>query len=95
MLWVPHFNKSVINTICVYQLLALVHNGCLLLGGPIPIDNMLVHRITVSPYQGEHLADDFMGKLQEKKLANQIKSDFRLVKHSRGYVISSISDGAM
>lgn len=42
MLYVPHFGNSIINAIYVHQLLALVHDGCLWLGEPIPIDEMLI-----------------------------------------------------
>jgi len=62
MLYVPHFKHNIINTICVHQLLSLVHDGCLWMGGPIPIDKILVHRIIVLPYQGTHPIDDFVGK---------------------------------
>lgn len=36
-----------------------------------------------------------MGKSQEKKLTDQMKIKFRLVKKSRGYAISFISDGVV
>jgi len=95
MLWVLHFSRSTINTICVHQLLMLVHDWCLWLGGPIPITDMLIHWITLLPYQGIDPVDAFIGKSQEKKLADQMKSDFRLVKKLCDYAISSISDGVV
>lgn len=42
MLYVPHFGRNNINTICMRQLLALVHDGCLWLRTPFPIDDMLI-----------------------------------------------------
>lgn len=95
MFWVQHFSCSAINTVYVHELLMLVHDGCLWLGGPISITHMLVHRITLLPFEGMNLVDDFVGKSQEKKLEDQMKSDFRLVKKLRGYGISSISDDAV
>lgn len=92
MLYVPYFSHNIINTIFVHHFLALVHDGCLWLGGPIPIDNMLIHRIIALPYQGANLAYAFVGKSQEKNLTDQMKSDFRLVNKSQGYLISSISN---
>lgn len=50
MLWVPHFICNIINTIYVHQFLVLIHDRCLWLGGTIPIDDMLVHKITLLPY---------------------------------------------
>ncbi len=95
MLYVPHFGRRTINSICVCQLLALVHDECLWMGEPIPIDDMLIRRITVFPYQGMNFADAFVGKSLEKKLADQMKSDFRLIKKSRVYAISSITNEAI
>lgn len=62
MLCVPHFSHKIINTFCVCQLMALVHEGYLWLGWPIPIDNIMVHIITVLPYQGMNPIDAFVGK---------------------------------
>jgi len=56
---------------------------------------MLIHRIILLPYQGVDPMDDFVGKSQEKRLEDQMKRDFGLVKKSRNYAISSISDGAV
>lgn len=68
MLWVPHISHSKINTICVHQFLTLVNYGCLWLGEPIPIIEMLIHWITLLPYQGVDPTEAFGGKPQEKKL---------------------------
>jgi len=59
LLWVPHYHNTPINTICVCQLLTLVRDGCLGLGGPIPITNMIIHRITHLPYEGLNSAKEF------------------------------------
>jgi len=32
MLWVPHFNKTNVNTVCVRKFITFVHDGCLWLG---------------------------------------------------------------
>ena len=69
MLYVPHFGHININTICVHQILALVHDGCLWLGGKIPIDDMLIRRITMLPFQGMNLANEFVEKFQDKVVA--------------------------
>lgn len=74
MLCVPHFHRSIINTICVCQFLALVHDGCLWLGEPIPITNMLIHRITKLPYKGEDLAKEFGGKSKEEELVDKMRT---------------------
>lgn len=47
-----NFHRSIINILCVCQLLALLHDGCLWLGEPIHITNMLIHRIAKFPYKG-------------------------------------------
>lgn len=94
-LWVPKFRQRIINTIFVCQLLVRVHDGCLSPGSPIPNDDMLIHIITLLHYQGEDPVDTFVGKLQEKKLGDQMKSDFGMMKKSRSYDISSILDGAI
>lgn len=93
MMWVPHFSCNTIKIVCVCQLLTLVHDGCLWLGGPILIIDMLIHQIMLFLYQGVDPADAFVGKSQENKLAYQMKCDFRMVKKLHYHVISSISDG--
>lgn len=50
MWYVPHFCGTIINTICVPHLLALVHDGCLWMVGPILIDEMLIQKFTALPY---------------------------------------------
>jgi len=42
MIYVPHFRRNNINTICVCQLLALVHDGFLWLKMLILINDMLI-----------------------------------------------------
>lgn len=82
MLWVPHYHCTPINTICVRQLLTLVHDGCLWLGGHIPITDMLIHIITHFPCEGLNLAKEFGGKTREKDLAEIMKRYYGLVKNS-------------
>lgn len=62
---------------------------------PIPITDMLIHRITGLSYTGENPAITFGGKASEHALAEGIKEKFKLVKKPRGYTISSISDLAV
>lgn len=50
MLYVLHFGHSIINTIFLCQLLALVHDGCLWLGEPILINEMMIKHSTTLPY---------------------------------------------
>ena len=83
-LLVPHYNRTPINTICVCQLLTLVHDGCLWLGKPIPIMEMLIHTIKKLPYKGANEAKEFGGKTGEKDLAKMMKRDYGLLKKSRG-----------
>lgn len=52
MLWLSHFTCTNINTICMHHLLTLVHDGCLWLGEPILIIEMLIHQIIFLRYQG-------------------------------------------
>lgn len=59
LLWVPHYHCSNINTTFIRQLLTLVHDGCLWLGVPIPITDMLIHRIMLLPHEGLNLAKEF------------------------------------
>lgn len=40
ILWVSHFNRMIINTVCVRKFLALAHDGCIWLGEPIPITDI-------------------------------------------------------
>ena len=70
MLVVPHFGHKNINTVCVCLLLALVHNGALWLEERIPIDDMLIKRITTLPCVGEDHVKDFADKYEEKKLSH-------------------------
>lgn len=82
MLTVPHFGHNNINTICVCHLLTLVHDEALWLRERIPIDFMLIRSITMLPCVGADPASTFVGKSQEKKLADQVKMDFNVVKKS-------------
>jgi len=95
LLWVPHYHRTPINTICVCQLLTLVNDGFLWLGGPIPITDMLIHGITHLPHEGLNPAKEFGGKTREKELFERMKKDSELVKKPCGYSISFISDPAV
>lgn len=92
LLWVPHYHRTPTNTICILQLLTLVHEGYLWLGGPIPITDMLIHRIIQLSYEGLNLTKEFGKKIGEKELAERMNKDYELVKKSCGYSILSISD---
>lgn len=70
----------------------LVHDGYLWLGEPIPITDMLIHRITKFPYKGVDLAKEFGGKSKEKELENRMKIEFGLIKNARRYSIYSTQD---
>lgn len=95
MLFIPHFHHSNINKACVHQLLTLVHDGCLWLGEPITITNMLIHRITKIPYKGADPAKEFVGKSLEKQLADRTKTEYGVVKGKCKYSIHSIIDKAL
>ena len=77
---------------CVCQLLALVHNGILWLGQPIPITDMPTHRVTKFPHKGADPAKEFAGKIGEKELVDEMKKEYGLVKKSQGYLIIEIKD---
>ena len=89
-LWVPHYNCTLVMVLVIKLLLCLVHDGCLWLEESIPITNMLIHCITCLLYTSENLAMIFGGKGGELALTKSMKEKFKLVKKSRGYVISNI-----
>lgn len=60
MLWVWHFSSNTIKMVFVHQLLTMVHDGCIWLGGPIT--HMLIHCMTLLSYQGVDPLDAFVGK---------------------------------
>ena len=59
---------------------------------PIPITDMLIHRITLLPHSGLHPAKEFGGKTSERDLVKRIKDKFKLVKNPHRYSISNIID---
>lgn len=75
--------------------MVLVHDGCVWLGTRIPIDDIMIIRIVVLPYQGVNIVDAFVEKYQEKKLAEMMKKEYNLIRKSRGFLINSINDLAM
>lgn len=93
MLCIPHFHRSIINIVCVRQLLSLVHDGCLWLGKPISITDMLIHQITNFP-KGTNHAKEFWGNVKEKDLTDKMKIEIGLIKKLRRYSIHSIQDQA-
>ena len=58
------------------QLLTLVHDGCLWLGMPIPITDMLIHRITHLPHEGLNPAKEFGRNAGERDLVEKMKKKF-------------------
>lgn len=62
LLCVSHYNHSPITVLVIKKLLCLVHDGCLWLEEPIPIIDILIHRITQFPYTRENLTMRFGGK---------------------------------
>jgi len=81
--------------IVIQQLLCLVRDGCLWLEEPIPINDMLIHRITWIPYSRLNPTMEFGGNTYECNLAEQMMDNSKLAKKSRGYSISSIIDPAV
>lgn len=75
-----HYHRSPINMICVHHLLTLVHYVCIWIGEPIPIIDMLIHKITELPYKGVNPAREFGGKPGEKDLEDKMKKEFGLIK---------------
>lgn len=92
LLWVSHCNHTPIIVLVIKQLLCLVHDGCVWLEDPIPITGRLIRRFMRLPYIGENLAMMFGGRGGKLALVEAMKEKFNLVKKSRGYSISSISD---
>ena len=45
LLWVPHYNYTLVIVLVIKQFLFLVHDGCLWLEEPIPIIDRLIHKI--------------------------------------------------
>lgn len=92
LLWVPHCHHTTINTTCVHQFLTLVNDGCLWLGGSIPITDMLIHIVMNLPHEGLNLAKEFCRKEGENHLEEKMKKEFSLIKNPCGYLITSINN---
>lgn len=90
LFWVPHYNHAPITLIVIKQWLFLVHDGCLWLEDPIPITNMLIHRITLLLHLGLNPAMAFGRKMGENNLTKRMKNKFKLAKKPRSYSISNI-----
>ena len=81
MLNFPHFERSPHVTGVVKQLLVLVHNGHLFIGGErIHIDGELIEKIIGLPRKGPNPATEFVGKTGELLLANEMKTRYHLTK---------------
>ena len=92
MLDVPHFGRGTQVTIVVKQLLALVHDGHLWIGGKkIPINGELIQRTTGLPIVGPDPATEFPSKHEDTKLAQTMKEQFGPTKGKRGYHTSMIT----
>ena len=75
MLNVPHFGRSTQVTVVVKQLLELVHDGNLWIGSEkIAIDGELIHRITGFLKGGPDPRIEFVGKHEDAKLAQHIRT---------------------
>lgn len=92
LLWVSHYHRTSIKKFYVHQLLTLVHNGCIWLGGPILIIDILIHKIMHLRYKGTNPTKEFGGKTRENDLAERMKRYYGLMKKSRGYSIMSITN---
>ena len=62
------------------------------LGGPIPITDMNIHKITHLSHEGLNLDKEFGRNTGEKELVERMKQDYELVKKLRENSIFSISD---
>ena len=91
----PHYHHVPINLIVIKQLLCLVHDACLWMNEPIPITNMLIHRITLLPHPRLNLAKVFGRKTSEHDLTEKMKDKYKLVKNPCRYSITSIIDPAV
>jgi len=58
----------------------------------IPIDEMLIRRITRLPYQGRGPIEESVDKNQENAMTYTMKDKFGIIKMSCGYDINSIRD---
>lgn len=81
-----------ITLMVIKQLLFLVHDGCLWLGDPIPITNMMIHKITLLLHSSLNLAMAFGRISGEHDPIERMKAKFKLTKKPRGYSILSITD---
>lgn len=81
LLWVSHYNRAYITLIVIKQLLCLVHDGCLWLGDPIPIIDMLIHRINLLLHSSLNPAMVFGKKTGEHDLAERKTSSSLLRSH--------------
>lgn len=59
---------------------------------PIPIINMLIHRITLLPHSRLNPDKEFGRKIGERDLAKRMKDKFKIVKNPRRYSIYNITD---
>lgn len=90
-LHIPHFGRHVIAILVVWQLLALIHDGCFWIQGHIPIDAILIHRITTLPMKGPHPINGF-GNKYEQKVANKFREKYKVDRDKRGFLVETIAD---
>lgn len=64
-------------------------------GNNIPIDQILISRITRLPYQGRNLVEEFMGKDRDYNLADNMKNKYDMIQGKRGSNINLIGDQAI
>jgi len=61
-----------------------MHDGCLWLGAPIPITDMLIHRIMLLPHEGLNRAKEFGGKTSERDLEEKTKENLSFSRSHTG-----------
>ena len=62
------------------------------MGEPIPVTDMLIHRVTLLPHLGLNLAMEIGKKTGEHKVAIRMKDKFKLTKKPFEYLISCITN---
>lgn len=92
LLWVSHYHHTPIILMVIKKFLCLVDNGCMWLGEPIPITDMLIHRVTLLPHSGLNPAMAIGEKTGKHDLAVRMKDKFKLTKKPLKYSICSITD---
>jgi len=76
----PHFGRSLEINVVVKVLLCRVHGGYIWLDSRISLDPHLLARLTKLSKQGIDPSTVFIGKTQDKQLAETLKTRFKLKK---------------